>query len=350
MPKAAKKATLEAGNEPAQIEREVRQTARPLSKTASGESSKFPSLKTLRPSIKRGSFGLRDPVLHSPAFLASSCSTSSLQQPVSEFKDARDSDVTAGESQFCLSVGGGCCLAPARLSNLCATQGHRISLKLHQVRGAGAWLVGGTTLCNTTSASLFRPGQTVHPKSYTDFYDHAAVCPCAGDRNRRHNAIKPAAVGEKASLLQPAWTPTDSLSERAAWQGHDPEAWNFAVTSCLRPATQDTGPTTLSTRNLTEFETLKRSFHDSANRCHQNGLRFTPVVFDGHAGGWVDSARNLVTWIFERLSTPSHRTPSDINLELAQRISSSLHRDSVRATLRHRTWGDDESLTTTTVT
>ena len=45
--------------------------------------------------------------------------------------------------------------------------------------------------------------------------------------------------------------------------------------------------------------------------------------FDDHARGWADSAR-----------TTSHRSPSDINLELAQRISSSLHRDSPRAILR----------------
>ena len=45
------------------------------------------------------------------------------------------------------------------------------------------------------------------------------------------------------------------------------------------------------------------------DRCHQNGLRFAAVVFDGHAGGWGDSARHLVTWISHRLSLPpsSHR-------------------------------------------
>ena len=35
------------------------------------------------------------------------------------------------------------------------------------------------------------------------------------------------------------------------------------------------------------------NFHDAANRCHGNGLRFTWVVLYGHAGGWRDSARNL---------------------------------------------------------
>ena len=45
-------------------------------------------------------------------------------------------------------------------------------------------------------------------------------------------------------------------------------------------------------KNLTEHEALKRTFHDAANRCHQNGTRCTLGVFDGHAGSWGDSARN----------------------------------------------------------
>ena len=46
------------------------------------------------------------------------------------------------------------------------------------------------------------------------------------------------------------------------------------------------------------------------------------------------SAPNSVTWISERLSTTSHRTLCHNDLSLAQRISSSLHRDSARAMLR----------------
>ena len=71
-----------------------------------------------------------------------------------------------------------------------------------------------------------------------------------------------------------------------------------------------------------------------ADRCHRNGLRFTPVVFGGRAGGCGVPARNVVTWISHRLRTTSLRTPSDRNLELAQRISAALHRDSARAILR----------------
>ena len=94
-----------------------------------------------------------------------------------------------------------------------------------------------------------------------------------------------------------------------------PEAWDFALTSCLRPAPLD--------------PTMRRT----ANRCQQHGIRFTPVVFDGHAGGWGDdSRRNLVTRInVSAPPLPAHPATSIPNL---QRISSSIHRDSARVILR----------------
>ena len=54
------------------------------------------------------------------------------------------------------------------------------------------------------------------------------------------------------------------------------EDWDFTVTSCLCMAAPNSGLTT--TQSLTEDETLKRTFHDTGNRCRQNGIRLTPVV------------------------------------------------------------------------
>ena len=109
-----------------------------------------------------------------------------------------------------------------------------------------------------------------------------------------------------------------------------PEAWDFAITSFAH--LPDPGLVTAPTQNQTGYKTLRRTFHDTAARCHQNGIRFTPAVF--HADELRDSARTLVTRVSHRLSTTSHRTRSDINLELAQRVSKSPRRDSARATLR----------------
>ena len=88
------------------------------------------------------------------------------------------------------------------------------------------------------------------------------------------------------------------------------------------------------TQNLRDYEIRKRTFHDTANRCHHRTASASPQWFlTDTLGGCGDSARNLVTWTSQRLSTTSHHTPSDIHL--AQRISSSLHRDPARPTCPH---------------
>ena len=54
----------------------------------------------------------------------------------------------------------------------------------------------------------------------------------------------------------------------------------------LSPPSNPKPRTTSTTQILTHYQTLKRTFHDTANRCHQNGIRFTSMVFYGHAKGW----------------------------------------------------------------
>ena len=72
----------------------------------------------------------------------------------------------------------------------------RISLELHQVSWAGAWLVG-------RPKSLAELVRSASPTPFLDldkqcslcgqvfdrFCDHAAVCPRTGDRNLTHNAV-----------------------------------------------------------------------------------------------------------------------------------------------------------------
>ena len=111
-----------------------------------------------------------------------------------------------------------------------------------------------------------------------------------------------------------------SISDRAdMWIRHGedstPEAWDCSVTSCLRPATRKPSPLTGPSKNLTDYETLQRTFLTTAARCLDNAVRFTPVVFCGHAGRWDDSARTMVTW-----SSTSLCTPNDINLDLRTNV------------------------------
>ena len=64
-------------------------------------------------------------------------------------------------------------------------------------------------------------------------------------------------------------------------------------------------------QNLTDNETLKRTCHNTAARCHDNGIHFTPVVFDGPASGW-SSARS----IGHLLPLTAHPTTSKLDLRV----------------------------------
>ena len=113
---------------------------------------------------------------------------------------------------------------------------------------------------------------------------------------------------EKGGMLQPRLE-SDGLPDRASHDrpadvwilfGKDmiPDAWDIAVTSCLRPATRNPGQRRLSKPCRIRY--LKR---DDPRHSQP-----TQVVFDGHAG-CSGRLTNLVTWISHRLSTTSVRTP-----------------------------------------
>ena len=81
--------------------------------------------------------------------------------------------------------------------------------------------------------------------------------------------------------------------------------------------------------NLADYVTLKKTQQMPSER-HP----LQPNVFQRPRRRWEDSAPTFVTWISQRLNATSRITPSDVNLELAQLIPSSLHRDSARAFVR----------------
>ena len=74
----------------------------------------------------------------------------------------------------------------------------------------------------------------------------------------------------------------------------------------------------------------KTVFHVTSTRCHSNESCCTPVIFDGHAGGWCESAKAMIS--------TSCRTPDAIKLDLAQRTSSSSHCDPASAIVRRVRW------------
>ena len=262
----------------------------------------------------------------------------SVQQLWSEFKDAQDSDVTGAESQIRLSVREDAAWREDGASGLGAThseqhvqlvrrtflgvtdgkfQPRRPDPELHQVFEAGAWLVeGANSPLSDWDADLTRTA--VQHRLRIPFLTRTRSAPCPAKSltvlvtmpsvlalgsqpktycgrpclPRSRPGSRPSAL-ERDSRPAPAQTPTDSLEAATTdpptsgypmgrtWSG---EAWDCAVSSCLRPATRNRGPTTPSTQNPAEDETLGRTLHDTANRRHQAGLRFNPVVSGGHAG------------------------------------------------------------------
>ena len=138
------------------------------------------------------------------------------------------------------------------------------------------------------------------------FWNLAAVSPCAGDRNHGHNAVD------------------HVIYEAAQEEGLHPQnekAGFEAVTSCFRPS-QKLADTQENFPPHGQQKPPKR------HPLHPSGFRRPRQRVGG------DSARTLVTWISHRPSATSHCSPSDINRELAQRVSPLLHRDSARAILR----------------
>ena len=212
-----------------------------------------------------------------------------------------------------------------------STQGDGISVELHRVSVAGAWLVGGSN-SPLFDADLVRTA--LQHRLRIPFPDKAhsvgcvrssstAVCPCAGRRDLRHvlrRANSSPARSQTVFHIEPAMTDLLTSGER-----HGSRSPDFAVASCLHPATRNPTPT----QNLVEYENLKRTFHDTANRCQRNGLRLMDMQEAGRT--------QLATWAPGSLTDsvpPLSAHHATLNLELAQRISSSLCHDSARAILR----------------
>jgi len=189
------------------------------------------------------------------------------------------------------------------------------------------------------------------------FGDHAAVCPCKGDRTVRHNALcnlcqEDAVAGgsraerEKLGLL-PARPSEDDLpgssqNRRPAdvWlpQGTDgrSEALDFAVTSGMR-ADRLHRSTTEPGSVLKEYELFKKTYKDTGQQCEQAGFRFTPMVLEAHGGSWSPVARQVFDRLAKRAAAATGEEPSLVSLRIAQRTSVALHRENARAILKRLT-------------
>ena len=206
--------------------------------------------------------------------------------------------------------------------------------------------------------------------------DHALSCGCGGDMVLRHNAIRDvvcSAVSEFTSvspelemlglLLPPRppdpggpdphlCLPPRSPSPSPSSAGRRPadvwvprgmsgfaEAWDFSVSSLLRASHFSAASPTVA-GVFSEVEARKCAFQGTAASVAYRGATFVPVVLEacGKGGGsWSQALRAVVTWIASESRTVgglSTNLPRDTSLQIAQRISCTLHRENARAILR----------------
>ena len=191
------------------------------------------------------------------------------------------------------------------------------------------------------------------------FGDHARVCPCGGDRVKRHNQLRNILAGRaRAAGLQPEVEKPNLLPPRPELQGgtedgsqprgngrrpadvwipnwnlHGPAAFDVAVTSGLRQGHLAASAADGSKASM-DYEVRKCHHLDTLQACATEGLQFIPLVVEACGGGWGPTAfktwRSLSAAIAARTSESS-----SVELQrLLQALGIALHRENARAIMR----------------
>eukprot|EP00435_Cladocopium_sp_Y103_P062067 s521_g23.t1 len=256
----------------------------------------------------------------------------------------------------------------------------RAHFQLLQQPGAGAWLhaVPSSALGLHVVTPLFRIMARLRlrlPVSDSNlacplcdgtadrYGDHARVCPCGGDRVKRHNQLRNLlAARAKAAGLQPEIEKANLLPLRPEHQGaaedgsghdchrstsqrrpadvwvpnwnlHGPAAFDLAVTSGLRQG-QLVHSIADGARAALDYEQRKCQHLNTWQACATEGLQFLPLVVEGCGGGWGPTASK--TWHLLAAALSS-RSGEGANVELQrmlQAFSIALQRENARAVLR----------------
>ena len=193
------------------------------------------------------------------------------------------------------------------------------------------------------------------------FGDHARVCPCGGDRTKRHNRLRSVLAArahtaglspevEKPGLLparpDDGGAPEDgSSAARAAsgrrpadvwvphWGLHGAAAFDLAVTSGLRQgvlaATVASGGSAAA-----DYEVRKRAHQQTEQACHAAGMQFVPMVVEACAGGWGPAATKAWKMLAQALAARSGETLAVESDRLYQALGIALQRENARSVLR----------------
>lgn len=148
-------------------------------------------------------------------------------------------------------------------------------------------------------------------------------------------------AGEVASRRRPA----DIFFQRSLDDG--PVALDFACTSGLRSDTLRAAAVAPESV-IGEYETFKRQYigtgdlEPTETLCLRRGFAFVPMVIEAHSGGWSKKARQVLDTIARHAASAQRRSHDEVSLDIAQRLSCSLHRETARAVLRRLAARDDQ--------
>ena len=95
-----------------------------------------------------------------------------------------------------------------------------------------------------------------------------------------------------------------------------------------------------------DYESQKRCHLETEKICTAAGFRFTPLILESHGGGMSQLTRGFVNWLGKAVAASRGTETSAESLRIAQRISSTLQRESARAILRRLVPAEEEPLPT----
>ena len=68
--------------------------------------------------------------------------------------------------------------------------------------------------------------------------------------------------------------------------------------------------------------------------CRRQNIKFVPMVTEAHGGGWSKSARQIIDCVAKHSSASWNANEGTASLQIAQRLSTTLHRENARAILK----------------
>jgi len=83
-----------------------------------------------------------------------------------------------------------------------------------------------------------------------------------------------------------------------------------------------------------DYTRVKWDHLQTGDACTREGFTFTPTIFEAHGGGWGVEARRVAGLIAHHQRIRGQWCPEGHALKVAQRISTSLHRENARAILK----------------